>query len=271
MLAQERQQIIMDMLRANRSVKIAEIADRFQISTLTARRDLDVLEKRKLVRRVYGGAILLNEAVSPLRDSAPSLPQEAEKDWDIRAKAIAKLAASTVEEYDVIFLGNGQIILEIARNLRHFSHLTIITSSLLVVNEMFTTNNKLIILGGTLGPSEPSIHGDSALQMLRSYCADKAFISCMGVCAEFGVTSDFSPTALVGQVMVEQSAHPMLVCTSSKCGFHTLNVVCPVSRLDAIITDDGIDPAQRDALTAAGTTIYTAATQSKSELMQQDT
>ncbi len=256
MLAQERQQIIMDMLAVNRSVKTSEIVERFQISTLTARRDLDVLEKRKLVRRVYGGAVLSAGSAAAFCDSAPVLLREAEKDSENRYRAIARLAASMVEEHDILFLGNGQLVGQIARNLHHFSHLTIITSSLLVVNEMAGTSNNLIVLGGMLGPDEPSIHGDTAVQMLRGYCADKAFISCVGVCADFGVTSDFSPTALIGRVMVEQAAHPMLVCTSSKCGFHTLNVVCPVSRLDAIITDDGIDPVQREALTDAGTTVY---------------
>ncbi len=264
MLAQERQQAILNLLQENHSIKISDIVDQFEISTLTARRDLDVLEARKLIRRVYGGAILeeLQSAVS-LRDSSPDIPTEPERERNNRIKAIAKTAASMVREYDTLFMGNGTLILEIARRLKHFSHLTVITSNLLVINELAATNNKIVVLGGLLGPGEPSIHGTFAIEMLRSYCADKSIISCMGVCAEFGVTSDFTPTVEVGRMMVEQSAHPMLVCTSSKCGYHTSDVVCPVSRLEAVITDDGIAPEQQKKLELAGTKVIVASTREK--------
>lgn len=264
MLAQERQQIILDMLQANRSIKISDIVDQFGISTLTARRDLDVLEARKLVHRVYGGAILEEPttAATQMNPLSPNLVQP-ERERSNRKKAIAKTAAAIVKEYDTVFLGNGVLIAEIAHCLRHFSHLTIITSSLTVINEMAATNNKIIVLGGTLGPGEPSIHGSSALDMLRNFCADKAFISCMGVSPEFGVTSDFIPTVEVGRLMVEQSAHPMLVCSSSRYGLHKPHVVCPVSRLEAIVIDDGLSAEQQKALEMAGTKVLVASTREK--------
>ena len=264
MLAQERQQAILNILQENRSIKISDIVDRFEISTLTARRDLDVLEARKLIRRVYGGAILEEpQGAVSLRDSSPDAPTEPEREKTVRVKAIAKAAAAMVKEYDTLFMGNGNTVWEIARRLKHFSHLTVITSSLLVINELAATNNKIVVLGGILGPGEPSIHGSDVLKMLNNYCADKSFTSCMGVCAEFGVTGDFTPTVEGGRIMIEKSAHPVLVCTSSKIGYHASDVVCPVSRLEAIITDDGISEQQKEELEMAGTRVIVTSTKEK--------
>ena len=111
MLAQERQTIILDMLSRQRIIKTLEIAEAFGVSNLTARRDLDALREQGYVRRVHGGAILIPDSVINPVSEVIQGKKYAPKKSD---EAIGKLAASMVEEGDVVFLGNGVVTFEIA-------------------------------------------------------------------------------------------------------------------------------------------------------------
>ena len=252
MLAHERQAIILDLLQKNRVIKISDISSRFGVSTLTARRDLDVLQNQNLVRRVYGGAILLSDSSSTPASSPAYLPDHRGRNLRTEKEAIGKLAASMVREGDILFLGSGTTILEVARNIRHMSNLTIISGSLAVINELASTNNSIHILGGLLDSSEHSVTGSLANSMLESFCADKVFISCDGFSLARGVTAYHPPGAEAGQIMMRNSAQSILVCGSHKFGINALSVVCPLSSLDMIITDDGLSIEDRDSIRNLG-------------------
>ena len=151
MLALERQSIIIEQLREKRVVKIAELAKQFGVATLTVRRDLDVLQDQKIVRRIYGGAVL---AVDPeeLSPNAFLLAEEGPENVVYRRKqAIAKAAAELVQEGETLMMGTGTTIYEMSKYLRRFSNLTIITSNLSIINELFDTGNTIfvVVIGGS--------------------------------------------------------------------------------------------------------------------------
>jgi DeoR/GlpR family transcriptional regulator of sugar metabolism len=244
-LPNERIDVILDMLKEKKTVRIAEISKRFDVSNLTARRDLDVLQDRKIVRRVYGGAILIADP-SKLRTSSstPSLPPSAYNELH----SIGKAAASMIQEGDVVFLGTGSAILEVARNMHHLSDVTVITNSLAVINELSRTSNTIRTVGGTLDNNEQFIYGSSANDLLKTFCADKAFIGCGGVSLTHGVTDYQEPLADICRIMVHNSAFSVLVCSSNKFDVNAFSIVCPLSKLNAIITDDGIPQNARRQL-----------------------
>ena len=263
MLAHERQAHIIDHLREHRVIKITDIVERFGVSNLTARRDLDVLQEQKIVRRVYGGAILSADPVSLGRPDIllPAGDQEQAKNLD--KKAIGKLAATLVREGDILFLGSGNTVLEVARNLRDFSNLTIITCSLAVINELATTSNTIYVLGGRLDNSEHSIDVSDA--HLKSFCADKAFISCDGVTVSHGVSASYPPNTKTGHLMVKNARQAILVSTSRKFGNNALSVTCELSDLNVIVSDDGLSPEFQDAISQQGVTLMLAPTNEGSE------
>lgn len=251
MLAQERQTIILEMLHKHNIIKISDIVSRFRISNLTARRDLDILQDQNLVRRIYGGAILVDhpETASSSASEACS-PGKASQRMEIAA--IGKQAASMIHEGDIVFLGTGTAVLEVARHMRHLSNVTIITNSLAVINELAATDNPIFVLGGQLDNNEHSINGTSATSMAQTFCANKAFIGCGGLTLEQGISDYSGAVAEVCRIMVQNAAQSILVSGSHKFGSNALSIVCPLSGLSTVITDAGVTPKYREGFQKAG-------------------
>ena len=259
MLAPERQKKILEILFRQRIIKISEIAEEFGVSNLTARRDLDTLQEQDLVRRVYGGAILT--ATPEISMAAFTSPIEHSSKTE--KEAIGKLAASMIEEGDTIHLGTGTTVLEIAKNIRHMSNLTIVVSSLSIINELANSKNTIYVLGGVLDPYEQKITGHTTLEMLEKYCPDKAFFSCDGVSLKHGVTAYHSYGAESGKIIVKNSTKSFLVANSKKFGLNALNKVCLLSALHGVITDDLLSSDYREEMEKAGVKMYYAKTGSE--------
>lgn len=237
MLPEERLEAILDILKKKKTIRIAEISQRFNISNLTARRDLDELQKRQIVRRVYGGAILIADISNPSVSS--SLSSENESVYD-EIQSIGKLAASMIQEGDTVFLGTGSTILEVARNMHHLTDVTVLTNSLAVINELSTSSITIRVLGGTLDNNEQFIYGAATNESLKTFYADKAFIGCGGVSLTHGIADYQEPLADICRIMVHNSACSILVCSSDKFNANAFSIVCPLSMLNTIVTDDGI-------------------------------
>lgn len=245
MLAQERQAIILDLLRENHFIKLTDIAERFQISNLTARRDLDALKDQQMIRRVYGGAVLIDDAetTQPAETVADKRSVSAEK------KAICAMAASMVQEGDAIsLLGYGTTAMELAKLLKHRSNLTILTAALPVAAELAGSNNTIYILGGKIDPGEQYIYDIHSRQMLDRFCLDKSFSTCTGVSIEHGVTALADETAESGRHVMQRTRENFLLCESNKFHEEGMCVTCPISDFDHIITDEGLSEETRSAI-----------------------
>ncbi len=253
MLAHERQANIIEHLRQHRTVKIADMVEKFGISSLTARRDLDTLAARGILRRVYGGAVLAMDPASlPTDASQQSTQDQRERMFRKRMANRAKLTASLVEEGDTLFMGNGIMVQEVAKNLRHFSNLTVITSSLLVAQELVDTTNTIYVLGGLVHNATQAIGSPGDYDILRRFCADKAIYSCGGISVEHGVTSDNLVAVEIGRIMTEQSKRTIVVGGLFMFDGDSLRVTCPLSAVDTIVTDDLLPRELQTAITATG-------------------
>jgi len=254
MLAQERYAIIIDMLRENNVIKISDIVQRFGISNLTARRDLDALQDQNLVHRVYGGAILLNSNSDT--GTLPDTTEHTQTPRHLEGRAIGKAAADIISEGDSIFLGTGTTVMEIARNMHHLSNVTVLTNSLAVLNELSTTNNSIYVLGGFLDPNEHSIYGNAAISMLQSFCADKAFIGCGGITFSHGISDYLSQVADINRIMVENALKTILVADSHKFGSNAFAVVCPITSVNTILTDDDLPIKYQEGIRQRGIDLH---------------
>ncbi len=257
MLAQERQTIILDMLSKQRIIKTLDIAETFGISNLTARRDLDALREKGYVRRVHGGAILIPDSIqNPVSEMIPTKKYAPKKSEE----AIGKLAASMVEEGDVVYLGNGVVAFEVAKNLVKIPNLTFITGSMSIANFLLSTNSKLFVLGGFVDPSEQNIYSRSAMDQMEKFYPTISFMGCEGVTAEHGITCHYQPGAELGYISVRNSAKSVFVVHSRKFGTDSMNKVCDLSELYAIVTDDGLSPEYREKMEKTGVRMYYAET-----------
>ena len=236
MLADERRTLIMDQLRTNGIIKVNEIAERFNVTTETARRDIAALQEKKLVNKIYGGAVVANPTIKDSLYSTRETLHAGEK------SAIGKLAASMINDQDTIILGSGTTILEIAKNIKHLNNLTVITNSLPVISELMSTGIQIFCTGGSIGAIDMNMTGPFALDALKNFHVDTAFVTALGITPQTGVTCYTPDDALFAKQIRTQASQTILAMDSSKFGHNSLVVQGDIEDYDVIITDSNISP-----------------------------
>ena len=228
-------------------VTVADICDQFGVSVATARRDLEALAERGHVRRVHGGALAIHRAPPELPALQRAGEQAAEK------RRIGQAAAALVADGETVFLSSGTTTLEVARSLRRQRRMTVITNSLLALNELADTPEiTLVGLGGLLRRSEMSFIGHITEQALAEVRADKVIIGIRAIDAEQGLTNDFLPETMTDRAIMRIAREVIVVADHSKCGRVSAAFVAPLSAMRTLVTDSGTPPEFVDALTAQG-------------------
>jgi DeoR family transcriptional regulator, aga operon transcriptional repressor len=246
-LNEERRRAILDLLTHQGRVLVTELAGKFETSQVTIRKDLEILHAHGLVHRTHGGAL-------PARDGALEDPTLREKEKLHRQEKlrIADSAASKVKEGQVLILDSGTTTTAIARALRNFKSLTIITNAVNIAAELAGTAVEVILTGGTLRKNSFSLVGPIAEETLRRLSADLLFLGVDGFDVQFGLSTPNLLEAKVNRVMVEVAKKTVAVCDSSKFGRRSLSLIAPPSALQEVITDRGIPKSDQRILKQAG-------------------
>jgi DeoR family transcriptional regulator, aga operon transcriptional repressor len=249
----ERQERMLRFVEQRQRVTVADICDQFGVSVATARRDLEVLAERGSVRRVHGGALAIHRAPPEL----PALQRAGEQADEKRR--IGQAAAALVADGETVFLSSGTTTLEVARSLRGQRRLTVITNSLLVLNELADAREiTLVALGGLLRRSEMSFIGHITEQALAEVRADKVIIGIRAIDAEQGLTNDFLPETMTDRAIIRIAREVIVVADHSKCGRVSAAFVAPLSTMRTLVTDSGTPPEFVEALTAQGIRVLAA-------------
>lgn len=250
MLRKERQDQIYRMLQEQGSVKIPELTEALGVSVITIRRDLDEMVSKGLVEKVYGGAILAEKSKSEpvVYRYFNSRLEQNRREKELIGIAAAKL----VNEGETIVLNIGTTALQIAKNLRGFEDLTVITNSLPILNELANSRLNVYSLGGKLRGPGLALYGSLAFNSLNDFCVDKAFIGAGGVTLKNGITDHIRDSAELCAAIVQRSRHTILVTDSSKFGRDMSAVIGPLNTVGTIITDSGISKEYADGLREAG-------------------
>lgn len=259
MSAADRQNKIVEMVMDQGEIKIQEICSRFGISDMTARRDLNELDRRGLLRRVHGGAVAnLGRSYEPSFQTR-STKHKKEKE------AIGKKAAEIIYDGDSIALDVGTTTLEIARNLGKKRNLTVITncmqiSNVLVQTLSLETEARLILTGGIVRPRELSMVGSIPEDVYQEYHVDKVFLGIGGISIENGLTEFNMEDARVKQVLLKSARSKIVVADSSKFGVTTFKKVSPIDAVEHIITDSGVSKENVEEITKLGVKVTIADT-----------
>jgi DeoR/GlpR family transcriptional regulator of sugar metabolism len=234
MLSEERRNKILEIINHDKIIKIDDITNRFNVSIATARRDLDILQEQLYIKRIYGGATLLTPSGTEPLFFTREMENRAEK------IAIGKAAAEMVVEGDTIYLDIGTTTLEVAHNLVKINNITVITSSLTIMNELANSNVTVYSLGGKIRPHELSMSGTIALNSLELFFVQKAFIGAAGVTFNEGI-SDFNyEEAQVRLMAIKRAKQSILVADSTKFGNNAFARTCPLEYFHTIITDTNL-------------------------------
>lgn len=247
MLNEERRRAILDLVNNHGRVLVTELSRQFETSQVTIRKDLEILHAHGLVHRTHGGAL-------PSRESALEDPtiREKEKLHHQEKLRIAECAIQKVKEGQVLILDSGTTTTAIARALRSFQSLTIITNAVNIAAELAGTNVEVILTGGTLRKNSFSLVGPIAEETLRRLSADILFLGVDGFDAHFGLSTPNLLEAKVNRVMVEISKRTVAVCDSSKFGRRSLSLIVPPSAIQEVITDRGAPKSDLRVMKQAG-------------------
>ena len=247
MTVNERRKAIMEILHSNGFIKITDIASGFDVSSETARRDLDFLQGQQLIHRTHGGAIPVN--VESKHQNKTKLPLSY---GDRIARALASATVELVKPGETIFLGNGSTTREIARHLKDRDNLIVVSNSLNVINELVDSNVTVFVTGGIVNREEHDISGDLMVDCLNRFYCDKAIFSCGGVTLDLGVMDYSSSGHRTQKPAIQRSAQHILVASSHKFGLYAFLSACSLDDIDIIISDSNLSEEYQSAIRDRG-------------------
>ena len=232
MLAIERKNEILDKLRAEQRVLVSDLAEYYNVTEETIRRDLDKLEKEGYATKTYGGAILGNSTKTDLSYTIRNKTNVDAKNQ------IAALASRLIEDGDHLMLDDSSTSLYLAKKLKEKKNLTVITNSVELVVELNGIDGWTIILtGGRLKPDSLALVGDQTQQMLRRYHVDTAVMSSKGIDLKAGVTDSSEFHAQTKQSMLRCAKKKILILDSSKIDKVSFIDIAPLDAFDIVVTN----------------------------------
>ncbi|SDG98705.1 DNA-binding transcriptional regulator of sugar metabolism, DeoR/GlpR family [Sinosporangium album] len=240
---------IIARLRTAQRVTVGELAEQTGCSEMTIRRDLDQLADQGVLRRVRGGAVSLM-----LRGEAPPFAVREHEAVDIK-KRISRKLNELVADGESVILDSGTTTLQVARALA-YRRITAIPLDLHSANVLSGGGDvKLLIPGGEILPRTLSFAGHLTEMSLRALRVDTAVLSVCGMSSQHGLTAHDLAEVPIKQAVLSAAQRKIAVCDGSKFSLTGLGHVCPVSELDAIITDDSAPTAELDKIECAGVAV----------------
>jgi DeoR/GlpR family transcriptional regulator of sugar metabolism len=248
MLARQRQARIIERVREDGAVRVAELSRELGVSDMTIRRDLEVLSDRGLLDKVHGGATALDDrSLFEPTFVAKSSRQQAEKD------AIAAAGAALVEPGMAIALSAGTTTHALARRLVDTPRITVVTNSIPVSDILHhggRPDQTIILTGGVRTPSEALV-GPFAVAALRTVHVDLVFMGVHGMDPHSGFTCPNLLEADTDRALIEAGRRLAVVADHTKWGVIGISSMARLEQADVLITDHGISHEARQALERA--------------------
>ena len=242
---------ILEKLRAQGKVSVAQLSAELGATQVTIRNDLAALEGDGYLARVQGGAIQIPRRADPL--GIQTVKFSAEK------KQISEAAAKLIRDGETLFINSGTTTLQLAQCLAGKQNLNVVTNSLAVAMELGGVPHfKVLLLGGEINARYGFTYGGDVQEQLSKYQADWAILSVDGVSARGGVTTHHAEEAIIDRMMIGNAKKVMIVADSSKIGRAGFSRVCDCGSRIWLITNDGCDPLAAGEIQETGTNMRTA-------------
>ncbi len=235
-----------ELTRAD-EISIDALAGRFDVSGMTVRRDLELLEARGDVIRTHGGAALAKRLTFEFSF------REKQNHNSLQKSQIAARAARHIEDGQVVILDTGTTTLEIARRMMGRRNVTVITTSLAIVSALqFAPGVRIVLLGGFLRGGSPDLHGPLTEQNVEMFRADLAFMGADAVDEDGNTYADDLQVVNLDRKMAANAARVIVVADSSKFGRTGMCRIFDAEDYDLIISDAGIDQDLRKRFAGKG-------------------
>lgn len=232
MLPIERRNEILTKLTLEGKVIVADLAQQYNVTEETIRRDLDKLEKEGLAKKTYGGAV-------KSENLNVELPFTVRKQTNVEGKKyIADIIGGLINDGDYILLDSSTTALFTVKSIAEKSNITIITNSIEVLLEVPQNNDwRIISTGGEFKTNGLSFAGRQAENVIDEYNVDIAVISCKGIDMEKGITDTRDYNAQIKKAFMRSAKKTFLAVDNTKFDKTSFIRFAKMSEMDALVTD----------------------------------
>ncbi|MBC9929855.1 DeoR/GlpR family DNA-binding transcription regulator [Chitinophaga qingshengii] len=228
----DRHQLILQQLQEKGKVDIQELSDALQVSGVTIRKDLKLLEEKKLLFRTKGGGSTRNPYTIEKPINEKEFIQSEEK------KKIAQAALPLIGQNDAIIIGSGTTVFELARILHPSKQLTVITPALKVALELCNRQHIAVLqMGGLIHQTSSSAAGSFAERLLDDISCGMLFIGVDGIDMEFGLSITNLAEASLNTKMIHRAQTVVVLADSSKFNRRGIGRIGGLEEVDYIVTD----------------------------------
>lgn len=246
----QRQREIATLAIQHGRVEVADMAQRFGVTTETIRRDLSELQEHRLVRRVHGGATPWETSGFEPLLSVRSDQHDAEK------RRLASAAIRELPEAGSVIIDSGSTLSSFANAIPPHTYLRIVTNSLLIAQVLAErTEADVVVLGGTVRKNTMAMVDSESIAAVEPLYVDTLFISCDGLAADVGLTTPYREEAALKQAMIRSARRVVALVDHSKFGQEHFIRFAAWSDIDVLITNVEAAPSAVAAIEAAGTTV----------------
>ncbi|MCL2803333.1 MAG: DeoR/GlpR family DNA-binding transcription regulator [Micrococcales bacterium] len=258
----ERLSALLQILAERGKIGVDQAVKELGASAATIRRDLTLLQEQNLAARTHGGAVATSVSYDlPLRFKTSRFASQ--------KAAIGKLAAAMVRPGQVVALNGGTTTLEVGRCLAtrpdlagqvHTAPVTVVTNAVNVASELLVRPHlKVVVTGGVVRAKSFELFGPLASSVIEQLSLDLVFLGVDGLDPDFGASAHSDAEAKTNAELAQAAARRVVVADSSKMAVKAFARICPVGDLDAIITDQGIDPVVKRRFEDANVKVHLAA------------
>lgn len=250
---EQRRDEIVAILHTKGKIKVSEIAEKYGISEVSVRKDLEYLEMQGHLSRVHGGAVALNKLYVNMDLS------ERFKTNSVAKKRLARLAASLIEDNDTIMMNAGTTLAYVLHAIQGKKNITIVTNSMQNAMEaaLYSSFN-VILLGGEFDSKYQFTYGEDALSQLENYHATKCILSVDGISLGAGLSLYYSNEASLARKMIECSDKLIVTADGTKLGRYAFAKITDLKCGDVLVTNFAENREEVEKITQAGVTVLEA-------------
>lgn len=250
----KRQSKILEILDQQETASVEYLAEFFDVSHETIRRDLSALYEQHLIRKVHGGA--------EKAQTASEAPYEIRSHFNHKQKAaIAHYAATLVSSGDSLLINSGTATIAFARELQQLQKLMVITNCATVAHEVWRASeqsHQVYLVGGKYNGDFIETNGSITVEQIRLFQADHVFLTVGAINESIGIMEYRVDAAQLTRVMIEQARFVTVLADSSKLDQIAVAKICSLSDIDRLITDAPPSQKLTQALKSAEVELHIA-------------
>jgi DeoR family fructose operon transcriptional repressor len=230
----QRREKIQEFLAVHQVARTADLCALLDASEATVRRDLEWLERKGILERAHGGAALSRRMIfeQAYQQRAQHHPEE--------KRSIGELAASLIEDGDIVFINSGTTVTQVILKIRKDARIMVFTNNMNAAIELGDPGFDYQLLGGEYQARSNSTAGRFAIENLKRVFANKVILGVDGISMKHGCTVPTSAEAEVMRCMIERAkGQIIIVADHSKWGVVSNFQVAAIEEIDKVVTDEG--------------------------------